>query len=198
MQTLRLDCWDALTCWIIALRLNRVVPINQRATERNKFLPCGGGSKGESPIFVSGGTSVYVMVYDMHRRKDIFCGDAHDFRPERWAKLSPEWGSLPFGGGPWLCIGRELIVSDFGFQMTDQLRSFCSHGSNVYFGSHLAKFRCYRGCGQECTMEENLSVTLSTYSGCKVRLFQLLSSPRRYLVEDALSCRTGSQVFGFK
>ena len=96
---------------MIALRIHPVVPLNMRASKKDTVLPRGGGPDGESPVFVPRETTVYLMVYAMHRRKDLFGQDADEFRPERWADLNPGWGFVPFGGGPRLCIGREWTAS---------------------------------------------------------------------------------------
>ena len=112
-----------LMCQVTALRLHPVVPINMRAAKKDTVLPRGGGPDGESPMFVPRETTVYLMVYAMHRRKDLLGQDADEFRPERWADLNPGWGFVPFGGGPRLCIGREWIASSrFALLQTDHVQ----------------------------------------------------------------------------
>lgn len=64
---------------------------------------------GHSPILVPKGTQVYMAVYQMHRDRDHYGDDAHEFRPERWEKLKPGWSFEPFGGGPRLRVGRKCI-----------------------------------------------------------------------------------------
>ena len=94
-----------------------------RAAKKDTVLPRGGGPDGESPMFVPRETTVYLMVYAMHRRKDLFGQDADEYRPERWADLNPGWGFVPFGGGPRLCIGREWIASArFALLQTDHIQ----------------------------------------------------------------------------
>ena len=78
-----------------------------RASKKNTVLPRGGGPNGDSPVFIPRGMTVYLMIYAMHRRKDLFGQDADVFMPERWADIKPDWGFAPFGGGPRVCIGRE-------------------------------------------------------------------------------------------
>ena len=97
----------------IALRLHPVVPINQRWASKDAVLPHGG--RGENtPIAIPRGSNVYISVYTMHRRTDIYGEDANEFRPERWDEdLKPGWGFVPFGGGPRLCIGRKWIRDSY-------------------------------------------------------------------------------------
>ena len=93
--------------WPIALRLHPVVPINQRWASKDAVLPCGGDEE-KSSVTIPKGSNIYIYVYTMHRRKDVYGEDANEFRPERWEEgLRPGWAFVPFGGGPRLCIGRE-------------------------------------------------------------------------------------------
>ncbi|KAK3318123.1 n-alkane-inducible cytochrome P450 [Apodospora peruviana] len=101
------------------LRLYPSVPVNAREAQRLTVLPTGGGPDGKSPVLVRPGEGVGYCVYAMHRRKDIYGPDAHEFRPERWEEesMKPEnigWAYRPFNGGPRLCLGKdfaELLVS---------------------------------------------------------------------------------------
>ena len=67
----------------IALRLHPVVPINQRWASKDAVLPRGGSGEN-TPIAIPRGSNVYISVYTMHRRTDIYGQDANEFRPERW------------------------------------------------------------------------------------------------------------------
>lgn len=92
---------------LIALRLHPIVPINQRWASKDAVLPSG-GKQEKSSVVIPQGSNVYISVYTMHRRKDIYGEDANEFRPERWDEdLKPGWAFIPFGGGPRLCIGRK-------------------------------------------------------------------------------------------
>ena len=100
------DIGEMLT-WPTALRLHPVVPINQRWASKDAVLPCG-GDEAKSSVTIPKGSNIYIYVYTMHRRKDVYGEDANEFRPERWEEgLKPGWAFVPFGGGPRLCIGRE-------------------------------------------------------------------------------------------
>lgn len=93
-----------------ALRLYPSVPINVRIAQKTTWLPRGGGPDGDAPLLVRRGVGVGFLAYYLHRRKDLYGDDAHEFRPERWE--GPElanigWGYIPFHGGPRLCLGSE-------------------------------------------------------------------------------------------
>lgn len=99
-----------------ALRLYPSVPVNFRIATRTTHLPRGGGPIGQDPVLIPQGVGVGFVPYYLHRRRDLYGADAHDFRPERWE--GPElanigWGYVPFHGGPRLCLGSE-----FATQMT--------------------------------------------------------------------------------
>lgn len=68
---------------------------------------------GSSPILVPKGTQVYMAVYQMHRDRDHYGDDAHEFKPERWENLKPGWSYVPFGGGPRICVGRKCMLFPF-------------------------------------------------------------------------------------
>ena len=61
---------------------------------KDTVLPLGGGSDGQSPIFIPARTIVQYTVYNMHRRQDLYGADADEFRPERWKHLHPKWVHL--------------------------------------------------------------------------------------------------------
>lgn len=94
-----------------ALRLHPVIPINQRWANKNTLLPRGGGIGEEHPVAIPFGCNVYMNVYAMHRRSDIYGEDAEEFKPQRWNDLQPGWAYTPFGGGPRLCIGRKCPMN---------------------------------------------------------------------------------------
>lgn len=94
----------------LALRLYPSAPINIRTCLKTTPLPRGGGPDGLSPVLIRRGMGIGYSVYHMHRRKDLYGGDADLFRPERWeeGKLTNlGWGYLPFNGGPRTCLGSK-------------------------------------------------------------------------------------------
>lgn len=75
----------------LALRLHPPVPGLAREANKDTVLPAGGGPDGKAPLFIKKGAVVMPVFYGMHRRKDLFGPDAHEFRPERWEKLRTGW-----------------------------------------------------------------------------------------------------------
>lgn len=63
-------------------------------------------------------------TYAMHRRKDIWGPDADKFIPERWDNLRPGWEYLPFNGGPRICIGQQLALTEGGYTIVRLLQCF--------------------------------------------------------------------------
>lgn len=73
---------------------NRLYPIVQgtsRVALNDTILPRGGGTDGNSPVFVRAGTLVVFHFVALHKRKDLWGEDADDFRPERWEKEKASW-----------------------------------------------------------------------------------------------------------
>ncbi|KAL8798851.1 MAG: hypothetical protein Q9182_006329 [Xanthomendoza sp. 2 TL-2023] len=96
-------------CFEEALRLGSPVPMIVRKAAQDTTLPKGGGADGEAPIFVAKGTKVIANLFLSHRRQDIWGSDAEEFRPERWEHREHSWDFIPFGGGPRVCIGQQLV-----------------------------------------------------------------------------------------
>lgn len=105
------------------LRLYPIVPSNSRQALEDTVIPYGGGPDGQSPVFISKGTMVSWNPYAMHRRKDFFGEDALEFKPERWIddpatgrkSLRPVWEYLPFNGGPRICLGQQLALTEASY-----------------------------------------------------------------------------------
>ncbi|KAH0526268.1 hypothetical protein TsFJ059_009614 [Trichoderma semiorbis] len=134
------------------LRLYPVIVTNSRMANKNTYLPVGGGGNGQSKIFIPKGQVVAYHYHVMHRRKDIFGDDADDFRPERWETLRPRWEYLPFGGGPRICIGQQLALTEASYTVFRFAQKFCEIQSLDKNG-----------------WRENISIT-STAENVKVRM----------------------------
>ena len=94
------------------------MPINSRWALKTTSLPFGGGDDGQHPVLIREGDAIGYCVYAMHRRKDLYGPDAHDFCPRRWETLSLKelgMGYLPFNGGPRVCPGRKYFLLSFFF-----------------------------------------------------------------------------------
>lgn len=92
------NCQYLQQCNNEILRLYPVVPINARHSFQDTTLPVGGGPDGKSPIYVPKDTAIEYSVYALHRRKDLWGPDAHEFIPERWEGLKVAWEYVPFNG----------------------------------------------------------------------------------------------------
>ncbi len=124
---------------------------------------------------------VAYSVYHMHRRKDLFGSDAGTFRPERWE--GPEltnikWGYLPFNGGPRLCLGSKLFITESQMRTKANVRvledfglMLASYGIarmiQAFPKIELASGEVWEEPGAE---RQHLTLTLSNADGCKVLL----------------------------
>lgn len=99
-------------------RLNPSIGQMNRIALRDTILPTGGGPDHSSPIFIKKGTVMTTSFYALHRLPELWGSDATVWRPERWldGKLKPgHWSFLPFGGGPRICIGMQLALTEVGY-----------------------------------------------------------------------------------
>ncbi|TVY66714.1 Cytochrome P450 monooxygenase alt2 [Fusarium oxysporum f. sp. cubense] len=111
------------------LRLHSVVPFNSRRALRNTAFPMGGRPDRKSPIFIPKGTEVNFSTHVLHRRKDLWGEeDADDFVPERWEKkrgaASAAWHFVPFNGGPRICIGQQLALTEAEYVLVRMLQRY--------------------------------------------------------------------------
>ena len=82
---------------LVALRLYPPLPHNARVSLKDLILPVGGGSDGQSPVFVPAGTEIKWHLSALHQRKDLWGEDADEFRPERFDGDTGSW-VRPAGG----------------------------------------------------------------------------------------------------
>ncbi|GJD01547.1 cytochrome P450 [Colletotrichum higginsianum] len=110
------------------LRLHSVVPFNSRRALVDTTLPTGGGPDGRSPVFVPAGTEVNFSTHVLHRRRDLWGDDADDFVPERWetkrGAAGAAWHYVPFNGGPRICIGQQLALTEAGYVLVRMLQRY--------------------------------------------------------------------------
>lgn len=106
------------------LRLYPSVPHNTRFANRDTTLPYGGGSDGQSPIFVPKGTNVDYTVHVMHRSTEYWGPDAGSFNPDRWIGRKGGWEFLPFNGGPRICLGQQFALTEAGYVTVRLLQRF--------------------------------------------------------------------------
>ncbi|EUC50820.1 hypothetical protein COCMIDRAFT_80955 [Bipolaris oryzae ATCC 44560] len=110
------------------LRLYPIAPVNGRTANCTTTLPVGGGPTGQSPFLVRKGEIIGYSVYVMHRRKDLYGEDAHEFRPERWEDGTLfrriGYGYLPFNGGPRVCLGQEYAQLEIAYTIVRLIQNF--------------------------------------------------------------------------
>ena len=108
-----------------SLRLNPSIGTTSRIALHDTTLPVGGGVDGQSPIFIRKGDIFSISFYTLQRRKDIFGADAEEFRPERWGSERPaHWAYLPFSGGPRICIGQQMAITQAAYTIVRFLQTF--------------------------------------------------------------------------
>jgi cytochrome P450 len=77
--------------------------------------------------FVPSGTSVSICQWVMHRDPRFF-DNPDQFQPERWEtdleKSLPPFVYFPFGGGPRLCIGHSLAMTEMILILAMLIRNF--------------------------------------------------------------------------
>lgn len=100
---------------LLALRLFPLVPTNARQALKDSILPSGGGPASTSPVFVPKGTLVTTNSYVMHRSKHLYGEAAENVQPERWEAQRQGWHYLPFGGGPRICPGQQLALTEISY-----------------------------------------------------------------------------------
>ncbi|KAL8821619.1 MAG: hypothetical protein Q9223_000362 [Gallowayella weberi] len=103
-------------------RLNPSIGQMNRVALRDTVLPTGGGRDGTSRVFVEKGTVLTTSFYALHRSPRLWGQDSEVWRPERWLRKGTEggvkvghWSFLPFGGGPRICIGMQLALTEVGY-----------------------------------------------------------------------------------
>ncbi|KAF2144836.1 uncharacterized protein K452DRAFT_349808 [Aplosporella prunicola CBS 121167] len=112
------------------LRLFPPVPVNIRYATTHTTLPCGGGADGKAPAFVPKGTMMHFSVYSIHRLPAVYGPNANDFFPERWAAdaeggpLRPGWAFVPFNGGPRICVGQQLALTEASYTIVRLMQTF--------------------------------------------------------------------------
>ncbi|KAJ6192116.1 cytochrome P450 alkane hydroxylase [Bipolaris maydis] len=114
------------------LRLYPPIPVNVRTALKTTVLPTGGGPNRTDPVLVPEGSIVAFSVYSMHRRPDLYGMDAELFRPERWDEdmplkhnlKNPNWGYIPFQGGPRRCPGADFALTVASYTIVRLLQRF--------------------------------------------------------------------------
>ena len=128
-----------------------------RAALRDTVLPTGGGPDCTSPIFVKKGSVLTTSFYALHRLPSYFGADATEWRPERWDNLRVEhWSYLPFGGGPRICIGQQLALTEVSYAVV----------------RIVAQYPRIESADPVLDFVEDWKITTVSANGAKVKLFQ--------------------------
>ena len=113
------------------LRLYPVVPYNVRMALKDTTLPTGGGPDGTQPIGVLAGTPIGYSTLVMQRRADLYPPTSRSFpppdafAPDRWDSWTPKsWTSVPFNGGPRICIGQQFALTEMGYTLVRLFQRF--------------------------------------------------------------------------
>ncbi|KAL8816964.1 MAG: hypothetical protein Q9223_004113 [Gallowayella weberi] len=121
-----------------ALRIASIVPNTARSAACDTTLPHGGGPEGTDPVFVPKGTVVFLAMFSLHHRADIWGEDVEEFKPERWDNRDRTWEFNPFGGGPRACIGQQFAITEVSYvavrliQQFDDIRFMDDAGRILY------------------------------------------------------------------
>lgn len=98
-----------------------------RTAAVDTILPRGGGPDGQAPVYISKGTDIQLWIYAVQHRKDIWGPDTDEFRPERWKEYrTTSWAYCPFGGGPRICVGQQLALTESMYTVFRMAREFTS------------------------------------------------------------------------
>ncbi|CRK91004.1 CLUMA_CG004692, isoform A [Clunio marinus] len=67
-----------------------------------------------SDHLVPKGAHIFIPIYEMHRKKELWGDDADEFKPERFEgekfKIVPAYAYMPFALGPRNCIGLNYAT----------------------------------------------------------------------------------------
>ncbi|CAN3358068.1 cytochrome P450 52A2 [Diutina catenulata] len=109
------------------LRLYPLVSTNFRAAVKNTTIPHGGGKDGQEPVLVRKGDVVIFSTYGNHRNKCFWGEDADEYRPERWFEEKFKrvgWNYMPFLGGPRICLGQQMALTEAAYLVTRVFQEF--------------------------------------------------------------------------
>ncbi|KUJ14336.1 putative cytochrome P450 oxidoreductase [Mollisia scopiformis] len=111
-----------------ALRFYPPVPINARIANTSTTLPVGGGSDGNSPVYIHKGQKIVFSSFAIHRSEEVYGSDALVFKPERWENveaLKERGGSFfPFLLGPRACPGQQYALQETSYVIIRLLQTF--------------------------------------------------------------------------
>ncbi|KAK8462201.1 hypothetical protein SEVIR_1G168600v4 [Setaria viridis] len=120
--------------WVMSevLRLYPPAPNMQRQALEDVVVAAAAEDKplGGGAVVIPRGTNMWVDVVAMHRDAALWGDDAHEFRPERFARdpvqggCRHRMGFLPFGFGGRICVGRNFTAMEYRVVLAMLLRRF--------------------------------------------------------------------------
>ncbi|KAL6591540.1 hypothetical protein ACP70R_050043 [Stipagrostis hirtigluma subsp. patula] len=118
--------------WVMneVLRLYPPSPNVQRQAVEDVEAASPDGGKTTATVTIPRGTNMWVDVVAMHHDAALWGEDAHEFRPERFARdpvqggCRHRMGFLPFGFGGRICVGRNLTAMEYRVVLAMLLRRF--------------------------------------------------------------------------
>lgn len=116
------------------LRYYTPVPLNFRQATKDTTLPRGGSNNDNGPIFVPKGAQIFFSSWVMQRDKDLWGEDADQFNPDRWTRQNyPQhsWSYFAFNGGPRVCIGQALALTEASYTIVRLMQEFDSIYTSV-------------------------------------------------------------------
>lgn len=132
------------------LRLYPVVGQSGRTALRDTILPLGGGRGGLFPVHIPAGCMTFNNFFALHRQQGVFGEDAEDFKPSRWADVSPDQTEyMPFGHGRRRCAGEEKALKEARYvirELVQRFQSIKSRDKRDWLGEWKLVVKNQNGC----------------------------------------------------
>ncbi|KAH9870201.1 hypothetical protein J1614_007124, partial [Plenodomus biglobosus] len=113
------------------LRLYPNAPFNIRTALKDTSLPRGGGLDGSGTIGLAEGTQVIYSTHLLHLDPELYPPTSpsfpapDEFSPYRWQGWTPQpWTYIPFNGGPRICIGQQLALTEMSYVLVRVFQCF--------------------------------------------------------------------------
>lgn len=89
-------------------------------------IPAGSPGVHIRGHYFPAGTVLSVPTYSIHHSRDVWGEDADEFRPERWADVTPRQRNafIPFSYGPRSCVGRNVAEMEMKMIAATWLRRY--------------------------------------------------------------------------